>query len=166
MKKFYRNLLWAALLAISLAGIVPAQLCAKTSDTQAASTTVGRMMEITEDTSAKTEALETAETIFELKKGDSIFVGSETEDGWYSVVKDAKTAFVQKDKVKELSPDPKLEEEMQKQADAAAKDVDLVNQYREEAAKSKIWGVVIVVLIVAIFALGIVITVQRKKGNQ
>ncbi len=59
-----------------------------------------------------------------------------------------------------------LDAEMEAEIAEAKLVVEEVERYRAEAKRSRIWGVVIVLLVVAIFAVGIISTIQVKKQKE
>lgn len=120
---------------------------------------------------AKTEPEQGAETIFSFSEGDIIFVIGETGNGWYIVSYQGETGYIEK-----KADRAKLEEE---EIDVAALNAELklqeaeskmvveeTERYREESKRSKIWGTVIVLLIVGILGTGIISTVYAEKKKK
>lgn len=167
MKKF-RKAIFTAVLVMVTAGMTPQMAYAKEINVDAASEEIveSGVMYLLEDSDAKAEPKTGAKTVAELKKGESIFVTEKTENNWYCFVKEGKEAYVECAKVETPGASPELQSEMQKHVENTVKDIERVNQYREQTAKSKIWGAVIVVLVIAIFAFGIVTTVKKDKKKK
>lgn len=120
---------------------------------------------------AKVEPDESAETVFSYDEGSSVYVMGETEDGWYIVLYQGKTGYIKKD----LSQDMLVTEEIDIEAldeELAAQEaenkmiVEEVERYRSEARRSRIWGTIIVLLVLGIFAVGIISTVRTEKKNK
>lgn len=161
MKKIWKTVITTMALVSCIACLMPSAVKAEETDAQSES----GVMYITEDAQAKAEAEETAETVFELKKEDSIFVTGKTDNNWYSFVKDGQVAYVECTKVNNPGVNEELVEEMKTQAEVAVKDIDTTIRYREEAVKSKIWGGIIVFLVSGIFVVGIITTINKKKSS-
>ena len=108
-----------------------------------------------------------AETVITYEAGDTIFVTGETEDGWYTVLYQGKTGYIPgdvKENLQEVSLDvAALDAEMEAEVAEAKLVVEEVERYRAEAKRSRIWGIVILVLVIAIFAVGIISTIRVKK---
>lgn len=127
---------------------------------------ISGVMTLLEDASAREQADTNANELFALKEGESIFVTGETDNGWYRFVKNGSVAYVECDKVNNPGVDEALVKELNEQVETAVKDINQINRYREEASKSKIWGAVIVVLVIAIFAVGIITTLKKQKEEK
>lgn len=162
MKKLWKTVLLLAVLISVAAGAGSITVKAEDKKDDAAEVTSG-VMTLKEDVGAREEADASSKEVITLKKGASIFVMEKTENGWYHFVQDGTEAYVECSKVNTPQVNEALAAEMEEQVVAAVKDIDMVNQYREEASKSKIWGAVIVLFVIAIFAVGIITTVRKQK---
>lgn len=107
-----------------------------------------------------------AETIMNYEKGAFVFAIGETADGWYRVIYQDKEGYVQKEmlSIQEIDVEG-LNAEMAVNEEESKMVVEAVEKYREEARRSKIWGGIIIVLVVGIFAVGIFSSFKTKKNN-
>lgn len=132
-------------------------------------TSLNQFMTAQERVEAKASPDDSAETIITYEVGDTIFITGETEDGWYTVLYQGKTGYIPvdvKENLQEVNLDvAALDAEMEAEIAEAKLVVEEVERYRAEAKRSRIWGIVIVVLVIAIFAVGIISTIQVKKKN-
>mgnify|MGYP002703045080 CR=1 FL=1 len=105
-----------------------------------------------------------ASVIFTYESGAGVFVTGETTDGWYRVSYQDKVGYVRKAELEATELDVEgIDREM---ADAAAEGkqiVEEVERYRIEAQRTKIWGTIIILLVVGIFATGIISTIKNEK---
>lgn len=128
------------------------------------------LMTATEKIDAKESPQQEAETILSFETGDVLYVTGETENGWYQISYQGKTAYVMKNVLKEQEIDVEaMDAELLAQEDEGRMIVEEVERYRAEVKRSRIWGAVIVLLIIGIFATGIISTVKgekEKKGNE
>lgn len=107
-----------------------------------------------------------AEVIMSYQKGDFVFVTGETADGWYRAIYQDKTGYIPSTSLSLQEMDvAALDEEMAQTEEEAKFVVEVVERYRSQARRSKIWGGVIIVLVLGIFATGIIsgITSAKKR---
>ena len=150
---------------------------------------VKQIMTAMQKIDAKAEPDSNAETIYSYDAGSSVLVTGETQDGWYIVYYQGKIGYVDQNTPVDPStfigtdnsdePNTPQKVLVEQEIDVAALDAEMealqiedqiiveeVERYREEARRSKIWGIVIVVLVIAIFAVGIVSTVLAEKKKK
>ena len=119
----------------------------------------------------KVEAKETTDsnsaTVITYESGTPILVTGETENGWYRVSYQGKEGYVLKSR---LTAQEFNMEELDKEMESAEAEsrlvVEEVERYRAEARRSRIWGTVIVLLVIGIFATGIISTVKAEKEKK
>lgn len=131
----------------------------------------GRFMTAVETVEAKAEPKRDAETIFSFVKGDIIFIIGETEEGWYVVSYQGETGYIEKtasrSKLEEKELDVEaLNAELEAQEAESKLVVEETERYRAESRRSKVWGAVIVLLILGILATGIISTVRMEKSGR
>ena len=127
---------------------------------------LSQLMTADEDIDMKTDPSGSAETIMSYKAGDSVFVTGETANGWYRAIYQDKEGYIPKDSLNILELDvAALDEEMARTEQEAELVVETVERYHAEARRSRIWGSVIVVLVVGIFATGIISGIKSAKGK-
>lgn len=128
---------------------------------------MSQIMTANEDIDMKAAPENSAETIMSYQAGDSVFVTGETADGWYRAIYQDKEGYLPKDSLSAQEIDvAALDEEMEKTRQEAELVVETVERYRAEARRSKIWGSVIVVLVIGIFATGIISGIKSSKGKE
>lgn len=132
------------------------------------STQLNRFMTTTRQIDAREEPDEKSGIAFTYEAGATVYVTGETEDGWYIVLYQGKTGYINIDSSKEILEVTEIDVEALN-AEMAAEEalgkliVEETERYRAEARRSKIWGAVIVLLVIGIFATGIISTVQAEK---
>lgn len=113
---------------------------------------------------AKAEPNDSAETVITYESDAPVFVTGETADGWYRVVYQDQTGYVPHSALTEQELDI---EALDKEFDAVSAEskmvVEEVERYRAEKRRSRIWGAVILLLVMGIFATGIFSTVKAGK---
>ncbi len=128
---------------------------------------MSQLMTAQEDVDMKTAPEDGAEVIRSYQKGDSVFVTGKTPDGWYRVVYQDKEGYVPQTVLSAQEIDvTALDEEMARTEQEAKLVVETVDRYRTEARRSKIWGSVIIVLVLGIFATGIISGIKSSKGKE
>lgn len=127
---------------------------------------LSQLMTADESVEMKAAPDDGAEGIMSYQKGDSVFVTGETANGWYRAMYQDKIGYIPKDSLSPQEIDvAALDEEMAQTEEEAKFMVEVVERYRDQARRSKIWGGVIIVLVLGIFATGIIsgITSAKKR---
>ena len=179
MKKFIKAVVMIAAVLVIASG----NPAAAHAQEEATEIQVLRFMNATQRIDAKAEPNSNAETIFSYDAGDSVLVTGETQDGWYIVYYQGKTGYIYPKAsggnntpgAQDTSQDVLVEQEL----DIEALDAELealqvedkiiieeVERYRAEVRRSRIWGTIIVLLVIGIFAVGIVSTVRAEKKKK
>lgn len=128
---------------------------------------LSQLMTAEESVDMKAAPEDSAEVIMSYQKGDSVFVTGETADGWYRAIYQNKEGYIPKRylSVQEIDV-AALDEEMAMTEQEAQLVVETVERYRADARRSKIWGSVIIVLVLGIFATGIISGIKSAKGKE
>lgn len=127
----------------------------------------GQLMTADEDVDMKAEPSESAETIVSYKSGDSVFITGEAMDGWYRAIYQGREGYIPQESLRAQEIDVAgLDEEMARTQQDGELVMDTVERYRAEARRSKIWGTVIVVLVLGIFATGIISGIKSSKDKE
>ncbi len=126
-----------------------------------------QLMVAEQDVDMKAEPDAKSQTLMTYKKGDLVFSTGETADGWYLVMYQDKTGYVKKEalSIQELDVEG-LDAEMALYEQEVKLVVETVEIYHAESRRSKIWGGVIIILVAAIFAVGIFSAVKAKKEEE
>lgn len=126
----------------------------------------GRLMTAVRETEMKEQPDDKAETIMTYEKGSSVFAIGEAVDGWYRVVYQEKAGYVPENALHSQEIDVEgLDAEMAQEAEEGRLMIETIERYRSEARRSKIWGGVIAVLIVGVFATGIIAEIRGRKNS-
>lgn len=122
-----------------------------------------KVMAAIERTEARKEADINSPIIAEYETGDLILITGELGEEWYKVSYQDKEGYIRKDTVTEHIKEEALAPEINVMKEEGKLVVEEVERYRAQARRSRIWGVIIVALVGAIFATGIIATVRNKK---
>ena len=126
----------------------------------------GRFMKALQHADAKEAPDDNAETVFSYEVGDYVYVTGETENGWLIVDYRGQTGYINVSsavlEAEEIDIEA-LDEEMAAQEMRNKLIAEEMERYYAESRRSKIWGAVIVLLVVGIFAVGIISTVGSEK---
>ncbi len=124
----------------------------------------GLILEAGRKVDMKAEPAKTAETLMTFKKGSLLFATGEAADGWYHVIYQGMEGYVEVQGLSALELDIEgLDAEMAANEAETKFVVEVVEKYRKDARRSKIWGTVIIVLVAGIFAVGIFSAVRSNK---
>lgn len=124
----------------------------------------GIVLEAAERIEMKASPEKTAETLMTFQAGDLLFAVGEAEDGWYHVIYQEKEGYVEETGLVMREIDVEgLNAEMAANEAETKFVVEVVEKYRADARRSKIWGTVIIVLVAGIFGVGIFSAVRANK---
>ena len=126
----------------------------------------GSLMMLAEDTPARENPDEEAAVVVELPAGAQLLVTGE-EDGWYEIFYQGKTAYVPMASATASTQvdQEALDEEMHRVEEEGAAFVEALEAQRKAAQRSRIWQIIIIVLIVAVFLTGVVSAVKSAKAE-
>lgn len=109
----------------------------------------------------------TSETLMTYEKGASVFVIDAIDDDWVYVRYQDMTGYVDKTALLMQTVDTAdMDAEFAREAEQTKFVLEEVERYKAEARRSKIWGTVIVVLVLGIFAMGIISGIRAKKKEE
>lgn len=107
-----------------------------------------------------------AAVIMTYEEGSAVFAIGESVDGWYRVIYQGQEGYVPENALHAQEIDVEgLDAEMAQEAEEARFMIETIERYQSEARRSKIWGGVIVALIVGVFAMGIISEIRGKKED-
>ncbi len=124
----------------------------------------GRLLMLTEDTQARENPEEDAAVVVELPAGAQLLVTGEV-DSWYEIFYQGKTAYVPiaaATASTEVNQEA-LDAEMQRAEEEGAAFVESLEAQRKAAQRSRIWQIIIIVLIVAVFLTGVISAVKSAR---
>lgn len=105
----------------------------------------------------------TYDAVTDLAAESPVVVTGKTANNWYEFYYEGTVAYIPVDKLKEPPADESLAQEMEAQAQNDVVEIESFVRQQKEAARARVWGIIIAVLIVAIFALGIITTLRAGK---
>lgn len=123
------------------------------------------LMYVNTDTFLYEEPDENSAALMELKK-QSLVVPTEVGDVWVKGSIGEVTGYVKREYLQTESPDPDVAQEIKEQE---AYDVEFINEIDRllrEQKRSRIYGIIVILIIAGIFAAGIVSTIMRKKQEE
>lgn len=123
------------------------------------------LLYVNADTFLYEDADEASAVLRELKKQELV-VPVETGGAWAKVTTGGVTGYVKSEYVQAENPDPQAVQEIAEQERWDAEFIDEVERLLKEKKRSRIYGIIVVCLIVGIFAAGIVSTVVRRKQEE
>lgn len=180
MKKAGKTLLLLTILSLTFGLAVLSVKAEEKADgkaDEAAVTELNQVMTILVDCDAKELPKRGAAGVISYNAGAPVWVIGETQDGWYLVSYQDKKGYIPKDYIAELQIEVEekgavglneagLDEEMEALGAENKMVVEEIERQRSETRRSHIWTVIIVLLIIGIFATGIVSTVKSGKGTK
>lgn len=162
-----RRILIIAGMLYSIYGMKTSVICAQAAQDESQTTSYNQLMVAERDVDMKAEPDAKSQTLMTYKKGDLVFSSGETADGWYLVMYQDKTGYVEKEAliVQELDVEG-IDAEMARDEQEGKLVVETVEKYHTESRRSKIWGGVIVALVFGIFVVGIFSALKAKKEEE
>ncbi len=163
-----------ALLAIAgLLAVLPAQpILAGEGASSTEDITVLEVVKAKGMVEAKAEPNDSAETVMTFEDGAMIAVIADYDGTWYTIGYQGNTYYVKKADT-ELMPDSPfqqqtddLEAEFEENYIESKILVEEVERLQEEAKSTRIWAIVIIVLVVAIVGINVYLVVKGKKEDQ
>ena len=127
----------------------------------------GSLMTAAEDTQGRTEQSKEAEVVMEFPAGSSFLVTGE-ENGWSRIFYQGKTLYVPQESLANESADAgdELDEELQKAAEEGSAFISSLEGQREADRNNRIWRIIIIVLIAAVFVSGIVSSLGKNRRTK
>ena len=128
--------------------------------------TVNSFYQVNMDTQMRETATDSAKKVQELKAGDTVVVTAYADGEWCQISMGDKTGYV---KISALTPIGNVDA-LNAEFNSIGNDYESIYEEVLELQKQKrnrmIWGSIIVVLVIAIFGVGIVSAVKKNKEEQ
>lgn len=116
---------------------------------------------------ALAEPSEESEVVFSYEKDSHILVTGETTTGWYRVAYQDKVGYVRKSDLKETELNMAgLDEEFAANELEDKLFIEEVERVRAQISRSRIWGTIIILIIVGIFGTGVYSTIMSDKKKK
>lgn len=159
-------------LAIVWEASTVAAMAGETETTQAAeqtSITILEVVEATTDIEAKEEPDDGSKTLTTFEQGASIAVVEEVDSVWYAIGYQGNIYYVKKAQtvpIEQGYDTEALNREFEEEFIESKIFVEEVERQQNEAKNTRIWGIVIIVLVVAILGVGVYSHLSGKKNEK
>ncbi len=172
-----RNLAVLLAVAACVISLFPVRANASQTSPDPEVTEMNQIMTILVDCDARELPERGAEAVVSFSAGDSVWVTGQTEEGWYLVSYQDKQGYIPEDCITNLQiesdgteidlTEAGLDEEMTAIEAENAMLIEEAQRQKDEEGRSLIWIVVIVVLVIGIFATGLISVLKknRRKGK-
>lgn len=120
-----------------------------------------------ENTEGRIEPKKNAEVIIQIPESTFIFVIGDEKNGWYEFLYQGKAIYVLSEKLKEtdMTDNPALKQEMEKAGEEDSAFIESLEQQRRAIVRTKMWRLIIIILIAAIFLAGGVSALREARKN-
>lgn len=163
MKKFSKKALVMLCMTILLGVGTALRVNAAAGD----SITILKMVTAEVTTEAKREPDDAAETLTTFNAGSDILVVEEIDEEWYSIAYKGEIGYVRRENTVDKQTDVEaIDEELAEEEYKGQLLVKEVEKKNSETRQGKIWGAIIVVLVLAIFGVGIYSHLAAKKDGK
>lgn len=132
--------------------------------------TAGTVWGVARDTEVKETADIAAKTVGELEEGAAVILAEDTADGWCKVQNQSVTGYIPIEalQIYQAGESKELTQEFAEQEQLSITGIEDYEQIAKEKKTATIWGVVIGLIVVAIFAVGIISALKEndKTGSR
>lgn len=175
MKRAGRILLLLTMLSFTL-GLFVLPVKANENTEETVVTELNQIMTISVDCDAKELPKREAASVMSYSAGSTVWVVGETQDGWYMVSYQDQKGYIPKDYISELQVEEEegtvglveagLDEEIVAVEAENKMIIEEIERQRGETRRSRMWTIVIILLIIGIFVLGIFSTINSHKEKE
>lgn len=161
MKKMGRSVCMAAVGLFFLLGM---RMPVQAAEIQGAMT----LQQTVKDAEIKESPEDDTETLREIEEGTGVIVYGEPQDSWSQVEYDGVKGYMKSNALEAYMADSdgeELEQEFEEVQEETARTVEESELIQKSKRTSMIWGIVIAVLVAAIFVVGIVSAIKKDKGE-
>ena len=161
MKKMGRSVCLAAAVMLFFLGMyMPVQA----TETESMIT----LQQTVKDAQIKESPEDNAKTLREIEEGTGVIVYGEPQDSWSQVEYGGVNGYMKSDALEfyVVGAEGELEKEFEVVSEETVRAVEESELLRRSKRTSMIWGIVIAVLIAAIFVVGIVSAIKKDKGEE
>lgn len=128
--------------------------------------TIGTVLKAEKDTDVYQEASETSETAAVLKAGTVVYVTDNTPESWCGISSKEISGYVKTEALIPIADGDEMNQEFEQIGNNYHMIFNEVQQLKKQQSQEKIWGAVIVLLVVGIFAAGIIPVLKKNKENE
>lgn len=160
MKKLMHKLIFALLTLLIVLSV------RTTAKAEEVTVSKGNVYEVAQKTELKQENSDSAKTICMLEAGTTVVVTDEQAGEWCKISADGKEGFVKVQSLKAIGNVDALNEEFKGMKADYENFYEEILELQRQQKITRIWGTVIVVLVVAIFAVGILSAHKKNKEEK
>lgn len=121
------------------------------------------------DTEIKEAPEDSAETLKEIEEGTGVIVYGEPQDSWSKVEYDGVSGYMESGALENYmveGGEEALEQEFEEVQEETVRTIEESELIQKSKRTSMIWGIVIAVLVAAIFVVGIVSAIKKEKVEE
>lgn len=151
---------------LSLAGVLAVILLLSGLPVKAAENSIAmKVMQTSEKVTLYENADETSAVVDTFDKGTPVIIQEEEQDGWCRVSYKEIEGYLKASQLEMIGDIEALAEEFEDMDQSVQLIFESIVLREQETRQKRIWGTVIVVLVVAIFGVGIVSSIKNGKNN-
>lgn len=154
-----KGLMMAAMICMLLAGMFMPVSAAETDTAD-----VETAMKTDTDVKVYQSASETSKVVAELKAGTVVLVTDDVREGWSRISVNEISGCIQTGHLVMLTSD-EMNQEFEQIGNNYHMVFNEVEQLKKQRTQARIWGAVIAVLVVGIFAAGIIPVIKKNREN-
>lgn len=133
---------------------------------EAAEITENMVMKVSGKTEVHESADDTSNVVATFEAGTPIIIQEKPQNGWCKVSYKESIGYVKTESLVLLSGESELANEFEQTHNQVQLMFDNIVLAEKEKSRSRIWGVIIVILVVLIFGVGIVSSIRGKKDKE
>jgi len=125
----------------------------------------GTVWAVTNDTEVKETANDAARTVGEIEAGTAVLLVEDAADGWCKVQNQSLIGYIPVEDIQKYQAgnEEELKKEFVEQEQMSITGIEEYEQTMKEKRTATIWGIIIGVLVAAIFAVGIILVLKGDK---
>lgn len=124
------------------------------------------VMETIEEVKLLEKAEDNASVVATLPAGITVLITEDSSNGWCRVSVKEQSGYLRTTQLKPIGNKDELDAEFEKISNTVQLIFEEIVTMEKEAKQARIWGTVIVVLIIAIFGVGIVSALKKNKEEK
>lgn len=121
------------------------------------------VMETIEEVKLLEKAEGNATVVATLPAGTTVLITEDSSNGWCRVSVNEQSGYLQTTQLKTIGNKDELDAEFEKISNTVQLIFEEIVTMEKETKQARIWGTVIVVLIIAIFGVGIISAIKKNK---
>lgn len=126
---------------------------------------IGTAMRTDQDVKVYQEASEASEVTVELQAGTVVLVTEDAGEGWSRISVKEAVGYIRTEHLETLASD-EINQEFEQIGNNYHMLFNEVELLRKQKTQTRIWGIVIAVLVIGIFAAGVIPVIMKNKENE